>query len=105
MDFDCLDYNRGKYWCAGVAAILLKIYPGFAVIQPGKFGPRENSAHEVILFWADGVEAGIDGPRDHSAGKAKAMYVLPLGVPSFPPPPAAITTNCRPSTLYVQGVA
>src|SRR5262249_7131250 len=36
---------------------------------------------------------------------AKAKYASPDFVVSFPPPPAAITTNCLPLTAYVQGVA
>lgn len=37
-------------------------------------------------------------------GSANATYASPLFVPILPPP-HAITTNCRPSTSYVAGVA
>src|SRR5437016_965195 len=41
---------------------------------------------------------------DSQRGNAKATYVPPLGAP-FLPPPQAMTTYCRPFTMYVDGVA
>jgi hypothetical protein len=38
-------------------------------------------------------------------GNANATNESPDFVPSFPPPPAAIATYCRPFTEYVHGVA
>ena len=40
-----------------------------------------------------------------SYGSANATYESPAFVASFPAPPQAITTYCRPLTMYVQGVA
>ena len=63
---------------------------------------------QLVMFLVRGRMNGEPGGGHHlplaRSGSANAMYVPPLGA-SFFPPPHAITTYCRPFTMYVDGVA
>lgn len=79
-------------WGIGSLAVLLHAMVDY---------PTREPAIGALLFTMLG---GIAASANPYSGNANATYEPPEAAPDFPPP-AAITTNWRPSTEYVAGVA
>ena len=67
-------------------------------LRPRRAGAEPRSSSMRVLTARGGPESAAYRPRRSSgSGRAKATYSEPDGGP-MRPPPAAMTTYCRPST-------
>lgn len=81
--------------------------------RPANHRPAVSEMVQSLVRVAN--DYGFDTEGDHfrvtnaachdNYGNAKATNASPALLPSFPAPPAAITTYWRPLAMYVEGVA